>query len=137
MDREIKFRGMLRGGTWVYGGVVKTVQNSYCILSGEIYHIELGKDTKNLMQFNAVKYKTVGQYIELKDKNSREIYEGDIAEVECECGYKDKMPVEWGYNGFKLKQYISHRYPSGELEFNHTERVEVIGNIYENPELLK
>ena len=77
------------------------------------------------------------QYTGLHDKNGKEIYEGDIATVECECGYRANMPVEWGYNGFRLKKQWSHRFPSGELEFNHTERVEVIGNIYENPELLK
>ena len=77
------------------------------------------------------------QYTGLKDSKGREIYEGDIATVECECGYKANMPVGWGYNGWRLEKQWSHRFPSGELEFNHTERVEVIGDIYENPELLK
>jgi len=77
------------------------------------------------------------QYTGLSGKNVKEIWEGDIATVECECGYRANMPVEWGYNGFRLKKRWSHRFPSGELEFNHSERVEIKGNIYETPDLLE
>ena len=77
------------------------------------------------------------QYTGLKDRSGKEIYEGDIVEIECECGHRDKMPVEWGYNGYRLKQIWSHRFPSGELELQQLNRTEVIGNIYESPQLLE
>lgn len=73
----------------------------------------------------------VMQYTGLKDKNGKDIYEGDIL-----CGYLDddqnflqKATVGFLYGGF---------YPlcNGENFFSYG-KFEIIGNIYENPELLK
>lgn len=76
------------------------------------------------------------EYIGLKEENGKEIYEGDVAEVECECGFKGNATVEYKHNAFKLDYPYQHRFSSGELEFNRMNRVRIIGNISENPELL-
>lgn len=78
------------------------------------------------------------QYIWLKDKNGKEIYEGDIVEYSIEWGYWHndytiKRTVEykeWHYNPFIHwhEEFTQKTYP---------ECCEVIGNVYENPELLK
>jgi len=155
--REIKFRGMLRNGEWVYGGYVKIKEGAHCILSGECDHLEADGQTKNVLRFNAVKYKTVGEYTGLKDKNCTPIFEGDI--VKTTVGkhlWRYLVTTDSNFGGNNL--YLITRYRNfrhidvgdeiewGDFfvnecrdtltEYNANKNLEVIGNIYENPELL-
>lgn len=95
-----------------------------CCFSG----LNDGWDNFELMQFTG-----------LKDKNGKEIYEGDIITNETEIVVSEYGVLD--YTGEFQKTKCSVTYNSHFCMFNLTEDVhhgkfEVIGNIYENPELL-
>ena len=79
------------------------------------------------------RYDIIMQYTGLKDKNEKEIYEGDILQDEC-AGELLKFEVVWedkkGRFNRKNIPYMAGGLSSGE-------GVEIIGNIFENPDLLE
>jgi len=137
--REIKFRGKrLDNGEWVYG--------YYFIEERDIEDGIIWRDIPQIQQrygdhfqYFDVDPATVGQYTGLHDKNGKEIYEGDIVkDSNGRVAYVTFLQQEMGYvlvyhnNDTRL---LGHRNTesSYDIDFN----IEVIGNIYENPELLK
>ena len=146
--REIKFRGIRKDtGVWIFGNLLipnMVLRGEYiCDSIGYIDFypsFEEGDDIKKwdgtgiaVGQFHEILPETKGQFTGLLDKNGKEIYEGDIVEVEngkhpvlTECIYEPGL--------FTLKDVADGHWTRQLL--HQPERLKVIGNIYENSELI-
>lgn len=127
MEREIEFRGKTLQDEWIYGYIFKAQCGAYYI-----------EDTNNDgddgidVRMRLVVKETVGQYTGLKDKKGTEIFEGDIVEVKnCET-----FVIKYQHNEFRFIPICNAYTFLQAHEYNESD-FEVIGNIYDNKELLK
>lgn len=143
--REIKFRGKtVNGNEWIYG---MTISKGTIKRKANKFFMEVEEN-----RWKGLQDGSLGQYTGLKDKNGKEIYEGDILrgnEYPFNCDGVDNYYAEivWADNvgGFYR---VTHKKPNstvrgiscGNWYMMIEEDVinfEVIGNIYDNPELIK
>ena len=152
--REILFRGKrIDNGEWVEGIYYKRTHD-YGDISEKHYIIT---STESLQYDQALEYEeiapeTVGQYTGLTDKNGKKIFEGDLLD-----GFSYPYLYEEYHNYFAEVVWFdntpafglyTHKYPTSTVrgcsdgncdyieDFDSSDW-EVIGNIYDNPELLK
>lgn len=138
-EREIKFRAKEETGErWIYGGGVWTFTVPSNFDKPE-YQVTLlfGPDDEGKPQVTRVKSKTVGEYIGLKDKDGNEIFEGDIIKTSRgEIGV-----VKWSAPIFTFRNVFNNEYHliigCNDVDGEKALSLSVIGNIYQNPELLK
>ena len=127
--RPIKFRAKNINGVWYYGCLVYSNE-----LDAAIY-FQTGNGLVKVMDWVYVNPETVGQFTGLLDKNGNEIYEGDILRFGnspsgvCEVKWNESIAAFCIC--FYFKGEIGSRPLGGCVEFA------IIGNIHDNPELLK
>lgn len=125
-NREIKFKAFIKWAKIILE--VETIdferKRIYC---------KTEKEKPNPCDFYNFDDVILMQYADIKDKNGVEIYEGYILKTN-----KNIFKIEWSKQDFcfifwveTLQEYMSLPFLIGLKDF------EVIGNIYENPELLK
>ena len=126
--RIIKFRGKKpSNGDWVYGSLVSSKDIDPAI------YFQSGNGSVKTMDWVYVKGDTVGQFTSLYDKNGNEIYEGDILKVQ---GTDEKIEVRFvrGIFAFLWNGNLDDEAP---INTPTQEWAEVIGNIHDNPTLIK
>lgn len=155
MNREIKFRGKsVDNGEWVYGDLMHNAHRNerasilyvprVIDFPGQICNVPIIKDT-------------ICQFTGLHDSDGKDIYEGDILRFQVPDGTIRHFVIEWAdedrilrplsdfvpdgnpirisgwcfnWNGYRLYPTVIDGVPDNEV-------MEVVGNIHDNPELLK
>ena len=124
MNREIKFRGKslvdignIKKGDWVFGGIVFDTDRVWIDVAyvGQVL----------------VEKETVGQYTGFHDRFGDEIYESDIVYVRSE---DENAIIEWDE---QTARFIIH-FDGWIADFDnyYGKELEIMGDIYNNPELL-
>ena len=134
-EREILFRGQTRrknewakmpSSNWVYGGIFVPEDNlNFAIIIAQ---------QENTVEKHSVYGDTVGQYTGLTDKNGVRIFEGDIIQS---LETKETAVVQWFPEHSAFMVWCKSSNEVGFLYECTKSNIEVIGNIYDNPELLK
>lgn len=149
--REILFRGKLHDGRWSEGNLCVS-KDGVCIIT---------PDATPVGCYGRVDPDTVGQYTGLTDSNGKKIFEGDIlrfAETEEYNMWREAQEYPEDYEGMNPDAWVDvavvkwqgeNDYPAFDLSPSEFEAnglswikcddfvFEVIGNIHDNPELLK
>lgn len=127
--REILFRGKRAdNGEWVYGSPI--FQDNYALIR-----------FWNSEEFNYEEYlvmpESITEFTGVADKNGKKIFEGDIIKS---CEYDDIYLVKYcaddNYPAFDVVPEMNVEC-NGLSHLHIVEGIEVIGNIHDNPELLK
>jgi uncharacterized phage protein (TIGR01671 family) len=132
--REILFRGKrVDNGEWVYGNLITDDDDVYILPQKNLSKgIDIGGWIDGVQSYE-VNPETVGQYTGLKDLHGTRIFEADIVKVyDIYCNETVVGVVEFCDGSF-------HIYDKDFTSYDRWMycKVEVIGNIHDNPELLE
>lgn len=157
--REIQFRAKPcyddgKQNAWVYGTFQYIAQRRFNPGESDNGTLEPRQDKGRIIDLNGTETEvicyTLGQFTGCLDKNKNRIYEGDIVECvswneyfsnpktdEVMQPFRRKMFVDYRKGGFKMVEPMPEPMKDNELDIICNGDIIVIGNIYDNPELLK
>ena len=135
MNRKIKFRGRTPEGKWLYGDLLRVAGGTLIYYGSPVEAETCELEGVGVVLMNneiaVVVPETVGQFTGLHDINGEEIYEGDVVK------WHDKYPP-------KVISWFICQFDAGDtkssmslLSLKDKCPLEVIGNIHDNPELMK
>ena len=134
--REIKFRAWDKDNKEMFNPVISFGDGVY-----KLVVIDIEKERSYLAKIDNAE---IMQYTGVKDKNGKEIFEGDIVAFEDSDGgyeYPDVVVntgiVEYGEFGFYFTDRVAAEMYDFYIKDGRCDDVEVIGNIYENQEILE
>lgn len=134
-----RYRGMSEDGVWVYGDLIQTtprVNGSVTSWIKERSALGLGAKSTPTESFIEVKSETIGQFTGITDYHGAEVYEGDVMSNMEDRKYSVKYQIESflaSFVGFYKK--VPYSYSTINYWGEGRLRMEVIGNVHNNPEL--
>ena len=150
MIRESKFRAKVKWsdnqrtkGDWIYGNLVKKPIPEYkCGMTTTkewVWAIQEScpnNGTSYVYETIEIDPDTVGLFTEVLDINKVGIYEDDIFEEE---GWEEEYyTVHFEYGCFKANRSNKRMYSNNDRPIEgHRHQARIVGNVYDNPELLK
>ena len=141
--REILFRGKAinrnrgyhktkyKNGDWVYGLVTRLYDEQFENLPAEMTNTDGVSGIE-------IDYKSISEFTGLTDKNGKNIFEGDILKYKNFISKYNIGYVVYGKGCFSVKDIHSDNRPAIDIVLHESKNdIEIIGNIHDNPELLK
>ena len=129
MNREIKFRAWGRYGDWDEENNLR----SWLMIDADSLCFEEFKPIAELLESKEGEEYFM-QYTGLKDKNGKEIYEGDILKSWYS---RDTSGKDIVWTIYQIEYEITEGAGASGFQIEFLNNAEIIGNIYENPNLIK
>lgn len=142
MKREILFRGKLEyNGKWIYGDLLQYENGDVAIFGEKLS--SFGCECTEMSKRDRVIPDTIGQYTGLKDKDGNKIFEGDILEYigkrkdNMNKVYRRKVVFHEGMFALLSKELQAYSALKHHCMEDGRFAWRVIGNVHDNPELMK
>lgn len=142
--KDKKFRGINKNRNWSYGFLSIGMDSFLITERHDVPPSMLDPCGDVVVTYDRVAPETIGQYIDKEDKNKKEVYQGDILRSHIDPDIPLHHVVEWSdkYMGWFMHNVDDvNRTGDGSVQawvyFKNCIDFEVVGNIHQNPGLLK